>query len=157
MSLLRINKEMADYEKSSSPFVVHRVGPYSFRCIIFGERDTPYFGGVFWVSVQMPKDYPFKPPRVVFETKIFHPNITSNGSLDLDILGWSWSPALNIVRVLESVRYLLQEPNNDCALNMDAHTIRVKSEQEFIKAATDHTREHACPETRLTNGRIPRL
>eukprot|EP01060_Flectonema_neradi_P001469 TRINITY_DN1087_c0_g3_i1.p1 TRINITY_DN1087_c0_g3~~TRINITY_DN1087_c0_g3_i1.p1 ORF type:complete len:157 (+),score=29.68 TRINITY_DN1087_c0_g3_i1:148-618(+) len=154
MALRRIDKELTDYEKSSSPFVIHRVGSHSLRCIIFGERDTPYFGGVFWVSVQMPIDYPFKHPTLMFETKIFHPNITPDGVIDID-LQCMWSPACTIEKVLETVKFLLREPDS-YSMNAAAH-LRIKSEQEYKNTATNHTREHACPETSLTKGRIPRM
>lgn len=37
--------------------------------------DTPFYGGIFQVSINVPTAYPMEPPKVKFVTKIFHPNI----------------------------------------------------------------------------------
>jgi len=58
--------------------------------------DSPYTGGIFYLKITFPSDYPFKPPKVTFTTKIYHPNISSSGSICLDILQGQWSPALSI-------------------------------------------------------------
>jgi ubiquitin-protein ligase len=60
------------------------------------KGDSPFQGGVFFLAIHFPTDYPFKPPKVNFTTRIYHPNINSNGSICLDILRDQWSPALTI-------------------------------------------------------------
>ena len=67
-----------------------------------GPGDSPYSGGVFFVMIQFPPDYPFKPPKVQFQTKVYHPNVNSQGSICLDILKEQWSPALTISKVRRS-------------------------------------------------------
>lgn len=42
---------------------------------ISGPQGTCYGGGKFKAEVLLPDDYPMTPPKVVFDTKIYHPNI----------------------------------------------------------------------------------
>lgn len=70
-----------------------------------GPADSPYAGGVFFVSITFPPDYPFKPPKVMFKTRVYHPNVNSQGSICLDILKEQWSPALTISKV-RKITYL---------------------------------------------------
>uniref|UniRef100_A0A8B9H7L4 E2 ubiquitin-conjugating enzyme n=1 Tax=Astyanax mexicanus TaxID=7994 RepID=A0A8B9H7L4_ASTMX len=69
---------------------------FHWQATIMGPSDSPYQGGVFFLTIHFPTDYPFKPPKVAFTTKIYHPNINSNGSICLDILRSQWSPALTV-------------------------------------------------------------
>ncbi|GJM90046.1 hypothetical protein PR202_ga06285 [Eleusine coracana subsp. coracana] len=102
MALRRIIKELKDLQRD--PPTSCSAGPvtddmFHWQATIMGPNDSPYSGGVFLVTIHFPPDYPFKPPKVAFKTKVFHPNINSNGNICLDILKDQWSPALTISKV----------------------------------------------------------
>merc|ERR1719458_611695 len=106
MALKRINKELQDLGRD--PPAQCSAGPvgedlFHWQATIMGPPDSPYQGGVFFLTIHFPTDYPFKPPKVAFTTRIYHPNINSNGSICLDILRSQWSPALTISKVLLSL------------------------------------------------------
>ena len=61
-------------------------------------------GGLFRLEIMFPTDYPFKPPKIRFLTKVYHPNVDGVGRICLDILKDKWSPALQIRTVLLSIQ-----------------------------------------------------
>jgi ubiquitin-protein ligase len=65
------------------------------------QEGTPYSGGLFVLKINFPSDYPFKPPDIHFQTRIYHPEINSMGSIctkHFEVQGQQWSPALTIVK-----------------------------------------------------------
>jgi ubiquitin-protein ligase len=75
---------------------------FYWKGTIKGPEGTPYEGGIFHLDIHFPVDYPFKPPRVSFVTKVYHTNISAVGGVCLDILKDAWSPALTIMKVPKS-------------------------------------------------------
>ena len=116
MALKRINKELQDLGRD--PPANCSAGPvgddlFHWQGYFHGPDESPYSGGVYFLNIHFPADYPFKPPKVSFTTRIYHCNINANGGICLDILKDQWSPALTISKVLLSVCSLLTDPNPD--------------------------------------------
>ncbi|XP_075905672.1 ubiquitin-conjugating enzyme E2 D2-like [Nelusetta ayraudi] len=146
MALKRIHKELIDF--SRDPPALCSAGPngsdmFHWHATIMGPSESPYHGGVFSLTIRFPTDYPFKPPKVAFNTKIYHPNINSNGSICLDILRSQWSPALTISKVLLSICSLLCDPNPDDPLVPEVARIYKTDIQRYDKIARDWTNKYA--------------
>ncbi|KAJ3244865.1 Ubiquitin-conjugating enzyme E2 4 [Chytriomyces hyalinus] len=107
------------------------------------QSDSPYSGGVFFLTIQFPTDYPFKPPKINFTTRIYHPNINSNGSICLDILKDQWSPALTISKVLLSICSMLTDPNPDDPLVPEIAHLYKTDRAKYEASAKEWTRKYA--------------
>jgi ubiquitin-conjugating enzyme E2 D/E len=148
MALRRIQKELQDIERD--PPMNCSAGPegddlFLWEGVIFGPADSPYAGGVFKLQIQFPKDYPFRPPVVIFLTKIYHPNISPSGGICLDILKNQWSPALTISKVLLSITSLLTDANPNDPLVPEIATLYRTNRAEYDAKARAYTVKYAQP------------
>jgi ubiquitin-conjugating enzyme E2 D/E len=146
MALKRIQRELQ--ELGRDPPANCSAGPvgedlFHWQATIMGPDESPYSGGVFFLDIHFPNDYPFKPPKVTFLTRIYHCNINGNGGICLDILKDQWSPALTISKVLLSVCSLLTDPNPGDPLVPEIANILKTNLQQHDATARDWTAKYA--------------
>ncbi|RKO97897.1 hypothetical protein CXG81DRAFT_14312 [Caulochytrium protostelioides] len=146
-SAKRIQKELA--EILLDPPGPCTAGPkssnlYSWVATILGPATSPYNGGVFFLDIEFPESYPFKPPSVVFRTRIYHCNVNAQGRICLDILKENWSPALTISKVLLSICSLLTDANPHDPLVGTIAQQYLNEREEHDRIARDWTRRFAC-------------
>ncbi|KAF3441366.1 hypothetical protein FNV43_RR17020 [Rhamnella rubrinervis] len=115
---------------------------------------TPYENGVFRMKLLLSHDFPHSPPKGYFLTKIFHPNIATNGEICVNTLKKDWNPSLGLRHVLIVVRCLLIEPFPESALNEQAGKMLLENYEEYARHARLYTGIHAKPKPKFKTGAI---
>ena len=145
-ALKRIKKELEEIQKE--PPTNCSAGPINenlldWEATIIGPSESPYAGGIFRLQIIFNEKYPFKPPKVKFITKIFHPNINSHGSICLDILNVNWSPALTITKLLLSISSLMTDPNPKDPLVKNIADMYMLEREKYNSKAREFTLRYA--------------
>ncbi|XP_056398036.1 ubiquitin-conjugating enzyme E2 S isoform X2 [Hyla sarda] len=110
---------------------------------IEGPEGTPYAGGIFRMKLILGKDFPAAPPKGYFLTKIFHPNVSNNGEICVNVLKRDWKAELGIRHVLLTIKCLLIHPNPESALNEEAGRLLLENYEEYASRARLMTEIHA--------------
>uniref|UniRef100_A0A8C0MXV3 E2 ubiquitin-conjugating enzyme n=2 Tax=Canis lupus familiaris TaxID=9615 RepID=A0A8C0MXV3_CANLF len=145
-SAKRIQKELAEISLDLPPNC--SAGPkgdniYEWRWTILGPPGSVYEGGVFFLDITFSSDYPFKPPKVTFCTRIYHCNINSQAVICLDILKDNWSPASTISKILLSICSLLTDCNPVDPLVGSIATHYLTNRAEHDRIARQWTKRYA--------------
>ena len=90
-----------------------------WNCKIDGPDGTPFVGGIFNVQLDFSDSYPFKPPKIKFVTKIYHPGVkTDTGEICTQAIESTWVPTLNARHVIMAVVTVMKTPNAENAQEM---------------------------------------
>ncbi|XP_054582370.1 ubiquitin-conjugating enzyme E2 L3-like [Eptesicus fuscus] len=142
----RLVKELEEIRKS---------GMKSFRNIQVDEANVltwqgllvpdnpPYDKGAFRIEINFPSEYPFKPPKVTFKTKIYHPNIDEKGQVCLPVLSAErWKPATKTGQVIQSLVALVNDPQPEHPLRADLAEEFSTDRGTFCANAEEFTRRY---------------
>jgi peroxin-4 len=152
----RLLKEYTQESKDPNPAVkdlspVSEDNVFKWTGWLQGISGTPYEGGEWLLDITIPERYPYVPPDMKFATPICHPNVHfMTGEICLDVLKNQWSPAWTISTACTAVRALLESPEPDSPLNIDAaNLLRCGDQEGYDSLVRMYTHMYA-------NGRIKR-
>ena len=95
MNKRRIEKEIRYFDRDCPEGITitqSQQDELTFYAIIMGPDDTAYQGGKFKLQIKLSPDFPFKPPKIIFLTPVYHPSIDpTTGKISLDILKSDWA------------------------------------------------------------------
>ncbi|KAJ5752115.1 hypothetical protein N7520_009032 [Penicillium odoratum] len=155
----RIGKELADiHSDKKSQITATPVNEQEdithLRGSFPGPPGTPYEGGTYNIDIKIPTDYPFRPPVMKFETKVWHPNVSSQtGAICLDTLSSAWSPVLTIKSALLSLQSLLSTPEPKDPQDAEVANMLLRRPKEFERVARQWASIYAgAPSTGFENG-----
>jgi len=111
---------------------------------LHGLDNSPYEGGKFAFHIQFTEDYPEKPPKLNFTTKIYHPNVDARtGVVSWKMLGEEWHHNNTMEKVLIGLRTLLDHPELESAVEVGIANEYANSRGAFEKHAKDWTQRCA--------------
>ncbi|KAI9710023.1 MAG: hypothetical protein M1828_002326 [Chrysothrix sp. TS-e1954] len=121
----RLIQELQEYNDEPNPSLLG-LGPiadddlFRWQAVLRGADGTAYEDGQWLLNIQIPSNYPYAPPAIVFATPICHPNVHfRSGEICLDLLKDAWTPAYRISQTLTAVHQLLTSAQPDSPLNVD--------------------------------------
>lgn len=106
--------------------IINKTRPYGFyarpsKRNIYQWNCQIHSNGYFYqLTLKFPRSYPLDPPLAVFSHQVYHPNIYSNNTVCIDLLGDKWSPSITIKDILAALARLLDQPNPESPANVDA-------------------------------------
>ncbi|CAD8067526.1 unnamed protein product [Paramecium primaurelia] len=109
---------------------------FDIQADIDGPVDTPFQGGVFRCKLILPPQFPQMAPKGLFNTKIFHPNVSEKGEICVNTLKKDWNPnQWSLKNIFEVIKCLLIVPFPESSLNEEAGKLFMENYDEYFKRA----------------------
>ena len=125
--------------------------PYLWQCTMLGPTDTSFAGGLFYLKIIFPIDYPTKAPEVLFVTPIYHVNVNHIkqptcplGHICISTLNF-WNPDTRIREILTNIFALFYMGNPQSPYGTDRQSEMMNTPQIFEQKIKYFTNTYANP------------
>lgn len=100
----------ATFTNDPTTIITYRLEIISFAFIKWTiyTPTSSWYPGTHSGTLQIPENFPFKPPRLFFKTPIFSPNVIADGGgLSIDMLFEEWEVTYRIKDIMDVVGFML--------------------------------------------------
>ena len=114
-----------------------------WKISLVGPQDTPYAGGMFFLTADFPIGYPKIKPEIRFINKIYHLNVREkDGHICISTLN-QWVPETPMVDVISAIFALFYEQNPFSPYSLSMAGQYKLNRNEFDRCAREWTRKYA--------------
>jgi len=143
----RLQKELSDLRSSgikSFKDIQVEDGNMLLWTGLITPENPPYAKGAFRIEINFPAEYPFKPPKICFKTKIYHPNVDEKGQVCLPIISAeNWKPATKTEQVIQALIALVNAPEPEHPMRADVADEFLNDHKKFLKNAEEFTKKNS--------------
>ena len=118
---------------------------FKWKFNLLGMHNTPFEGEMLDGYIIFPQSFPNEPPVIQFTSKMFHPNIYTDGKVCMSILHDSrvenfydkleekWLPVHTIQSIVLSMILIIQDPNVESPANIEAAKLFRENKKDYFK------------------------
>ena len=116
---------------------------FKWKISLLGPSDTPYSGGMFFLTADFPEDYPIGKPEVKFINKIYHLNVSpSDGHVCISTLN-KWKPYTPFSNVITSIFALFYNQNPKNPYSQEMANEYVSNKTQYDRNVREWTQKYA--------------
>ena len=116
---------------------------FHWNITLLGPQDTPYAGGMFFLTADFPDTYPQTKPEIRFVNKIYHLNVREkDGHICISTLN-QWVANTPMVNVLSAIFALFYEQNPLSPYSVSMAAQYKLRRNEFNRIAAEWTQKYA--------------
>lgn len=151
---LRIDREWYFWRKDgpteADGFRAKKKSAFQWEFEIPGPSGSLWEGGIFTLTVDFPKEYPYVPPNCRFTpistvggpgevmdqvSTFFHPNVSECGSVNIEILSQRllYKPSFTVLQIVLAIQSMLDDPNVSMGINQIARENLISDQEEYAR------------------------
>lgn len=114
-----------------------------WKVVFEGSKRSPYENGYFILEFLFNNGvFPQNGPEAKFITKMYHPNVDSNGKVCINLLN-EWDQKRSIEKVLYGILEIMDNPVPEGGFFNDAKKMLESNKEDFFKKVEEYTYTYA--------------